>query len=185
MNTTSTGHATGRKPMGRDELAAHKVIDYGRNHGLSSDGYDDMELAERQGWRTLANWGRDGWDLGEWPYVMIYTQETRGRFDPSASCQACGANLTDGSGDGVNGHWQNCTGEVPREVGRFELMQVCEGDHTVYRFLTEGDREAAIDYMFLWYAAGKDWAPLTWEQRTELDAGTLEVDAKWRGPCQV
>jgi hypothetical protein len=25
------------------------------------------------------------------------------------SCNTCGANLTDGSGDGTNGHWQNCT----------------------------------------------------------------------------
>jgi hypothetical protein len=27
----------------------------------------------------------------------------------NSPCGTCGANLTDGSGDGVNGHWQNCT----------------------------------------------------------------------------
>jgi NADPH-dependent ferric siderophore reductase len=26
----------------------------------------------------------------------------------NSSCDTCGANLTDGSGDGFNGHWQNC-----------------------------------------------------------------------------
>ena len=31
-------------------------------------------------------------------------------YDPeAASCGTCGANLTDGSGDGTGGHWQNCT----------------------------------------------------------------------------
>jgi hypothetical protein len=29
--------------------------------------------------------------------------------DNPSCCDTCGANLTDGSGDGVNGHWQNCT----------------------------------------------------------------------------
>lgn len=36
--------------------------------GLS--GYEYMELAERKGWRPIASWGADGWDFGEWPYVI-------------------------------------------------------------------------------------------------------------------
>jgi hypothetical protein len=132
--------------MGRDELAKHKFSEHGRNYALSCDGYEDMGVAEKQGWSAVANWGRDGWDLGEWPYVVMYTRTTSGRFEPH-----------------------------PTE-GRWELQQITEGDHTLYRFVTEADREAAMDYLFLWYAAGKHWAPLRYEDREQLDAGGFEVD---------
>ena len=99
-----------------------------------------------------ASWGRDGWNLGDWPYVMIYVRETSGRFEPH------------------------------HPDGRFELMQIVEGDRTVYRFLTAADRDAATDYLFLWYAAGARWAPLGYEDRLRLDAGELTVDEKFRGP---
>jgi hypothetical protein len=35
------------------------------------DGYDWMEKLDGTGWRALPNWGRDGWDLGDWPLVVI------------------------------------------------------------------------------------------------------------------
>ena len=55
--------------MSAAELERHHASDHGRiSYG---DGYDDMEINERQGWHTIANWGRDGWEMGEWPYVMI------------------------------------------------------------------------------------------------------------------
>jgi hypothetical protein len=130
--------------MSAAELAAHKTSEHGRDYRLSGDGYDDMDLAEKAGWRVIPSWGRDGWDLGDWPYVAIYTRD---------------------AGDA------------------FELMVVVEGDHTVYRFSDNADLIAAIDYLFLWYAAGKRWAPLTWEQRGQLDAGELQVDEKFRGGC--
>jgi hypothetical protein len=34
-------------------------------------GYDWMELIEAEGWAVIPNWGCDGWDLGQWPYVMV------------------------------------------------------------------------------------------------------------------
>ena len=34
-------------------------------------GYDWMELIEEHGWAVLSSWGCDGWDLGQWPYVMV------------------------------------------------------------------------------------------------------------------
>ena len=89
-----------RKIMTAAELDGFKNGEHGRDYRISGDGYDDMGIAIKQGWTVLANWGRDGWDLGEWPYVAIYIRNTR-------SCRTCGANLTDGSGDGINGHWQN------------------------------------------------------------------------------
>ncbi len=138
-----------RPIMTRDELAQHHVKDHGRNYLLSDDGYGDMEVAERQGWHAIPSWGRDGWDLGNWPYVAIYTRETDGKF---------------------------------------EMQQVVEGDHSVYSFDSAEDREAAIDYLFLWYAAGNSqhWAPITTDQREMLDIGyPLVIPAKWRGPYRA
>jgi hypothetical protein len=129
--------------MTATELAEHKAGAHGRDYRLSDDGYGDMEVAEKRGWRSLASWGRDGWNLGDWPYVMIYTREAGGAF---------------------------------------ELQQVVEGDHDLYRFQTPEDRDAAIDYLFLWYAAGQNWAPLSYEDRTALDAGQYEAEDKFRGP---
>jgi hypothetical protein len=31
-----------------------------------------MEFARRLGWDAISNWGLDGWDLGSWPYVVVY-----------------------------------------------------------------------------------------------------------------
>jgi hypothetical protein len=36
----------------------------------SGDGYDWIENLTG-GWRVLPAWGRDGWDLGEWPYAIV------------------------------------------------------------------------------------------------------------------
>ena len=30
-----------------------------------------MEAIEAEGWTVLGSWGCDGWDLGQWPYVMV------------------------------------------------------------------------------------------------------------------
>jgi hypothetical protein len=35
-------------------------------------GYDLMEPARTRGWDAIPGWGRNGWDLGSWPYVVIY-----------------------------------------------------------------------------------------------------------------
>jgi hypothetical protein len=125
------------------ELAAHKAGEHGRDYRLSDDGYGDMEVAERRGWRVISSWGSDGWDLGEWPYVAVYARE---------------------------------------QGGKFEMQQVCEGDHTLYQFGSEAERTAAITYLFLWYSADKTWSPLTWEDRERLDRGELEVPFKFCGP---
>jgi hypothetical protein len=40
----------------------------------SGDGYDWMEDARHAGFRIIASWGSDGWDMGDWPYVIIAYQ---------------------------------------------------------------------------------------------------------------
>lgn len=141
-----TEQATAYVPMTREELASHRNFSHGRDWTVSGDGYDDMEQAGKRRWHAEANWGRDGWNLGSWPYVAIYLRDT---------------------GDA------------------YELQQIVEGDHDVYVFDSAQDRERAVDYLFLWYAAGQSWAPLGYEDRDALDRGELTVDAKWRGPCQA
>ena len=129
--------------MTREELAKHQFRTYGRDYRESDDGYGDMEAEERRGWHAIPSWGRDGWDLGEWPYVILYM---RVRAD------------------------------------KHELLSICEGDRTWYQFDSRDDCYAAMDYLFLWYLAGRNYAPLSYEDRERLDKGELEVDAKWRGP---
>lgn len=135
-----------RPVMTRKELADHQVHAYGRNYAESCDGYEDMEAEEGRGWTAISGWARDGYDLGDWPYVTIYTR--------------------------------------PEWDGKFPLLQIVEGDRTLWSFDTEADREAAIDYLFLWYAAGDRWAQEqgAWIDREALDAGTLDVPPEFRGP---
>lgn len=155
-----------RPIMTRAELAAHQVDAYGRDYSVSDDGYSDMEAESVHGWTPIAGWGVDGWDLGDWPYVVISTRHRGNDITPE----------------------------------RWEVMQTVEGDRTVYSFDVAEDCRAAIDYLFLWYAIGRqaealgdgdpDWANLgAWDAdlgnypaRVALDAGTLTVPERLRGP---
>jgi len=42
------------------------LVDYHMN-----DGYDWMGIISEDGWAVIPSWGCDGWDLGQWPYVMV------------------------------------------------------------------------------------------------------------------
>src|SRR5690242_19666271 len=64
-----------RPIMTRAELARHEVSQYGRDYSRSDDGYSDMEVAAEDGWQAVAGWGRNGWDLGNWPYVVISVRD--------------------------------------------------------------------------------------------------------------
>lgn len=59
--TSAWGHEMKLQPTGRITLGS-----------LAGDGYDLMEVAGRDGWRPISSWGKDGWDLGDWPYVVVY-----------------------------------------------------------------------------------------------------------------
>lgn len=49
---------------------------------FAGDGYDRAQYVERFGFEPVSGWGRDGYDLGEWPYVMVFfrdrSEELRG-----------------------------------------------------------------------------------------------------------
>jgi len=149
MTTTDTTdtYAPTRPVMSAAELKRHHIDRAGRDCALSGDGYDDMELASRSGWHAVSSWGRNGWDLGNWPYVVISVRTHTDRVHDA-----------------------------------YEMRQTVEGDTDVYAFSTAADRDAAIDYLFQWYAAGTAWSVATHETRERLDAGDLEVPTAWRGP---
>ncbi len=35
-------------------------------------GYEMMEIANTHGWTPVAGWGKDGYDLGSWPYLIVF-----------------------------------------------------------------------------------------------------------------
>lgn len=41
-----------------------------------NDGYDWMSDIEEHGWGAVGLWGHDGYDLGQWPYVIIAVTST-------------------------------------------------------------------------------------------------------------
>ena len=57
MTTVDTGETVHDVPV---------LVDYHMN-----DGYDWMDVISEHGWAVIPSWGCDGWDLGQWPYVMV------------------------------------------------------------------------------------------------------------------
>ena len=58
------GPELGDSPEGEAPHIPELSADYG------GDGYDWMQHLPRE-WESVASWGRDGWDLGSWPYVIV------------------------------------------------------------------------------------------------------------------
>lgn len=147
-----------RPVMTARELAEHRVGSHGRDYRYSTDGFGDMAVANAEGWHAVASWGRDGWDLGDWPYVVVSTRRT---------------------GRPVRGNYHT--------DGRpWQVRVTVEGDTDVYAFATEEERDAAINYLFVWYGLSRGytgpWSGLTERDRAALDAGTLQVPVALRGP---
>jgi hypothetical protein len=77
VTTADTGETVDGVPV---------LVDYHMN-----DGYDWMDVIAEHGWSVLSGWGCDGWDLGQWPYVMvaaIRTADTIGKlFGVATYCE--------------------------------------------------------------------------------------------------
>ncbi|RNL54885.1 hypothetical protein [Arthrobacter oryzae] len=70
MNAIATATVT-TKDSGEAIDGVTVLGDYHENGG-----YDWMELIEAEGWAVVPSWGCDGWDLGQWPYVMVAATRT-------------------------------------------------------------------------------------------------------------
>jgi len=67
------------------------VEDADNESACYGDGLDWMGGRNEKGWLTLSCWGEDGWDLGEWPYVIFMLRLT----DSTAEvCVYCEGDLT-------------------------------------------------------------------------------------------
>ena len=42
----------------------------------AGDGYEWMDRIVGAGWVPVPNWGSQGWDLGQWPYVIVTVATT-------------------------------------------------------------------------------------------------------------
>lgn len=96
------------------------------------DGYEFMAAGTAAGWSAVAAWGKDGWDLGSWPYVVVLFRDRI--VKPS-------------------------TLDNDPAVKAYERATYLEGDVTVETFATADDREKATDEtaLFYWKADGADW----------------------------
>ncbi len=56
---------------------------------FAGDGYDRAEVVAKVGWEPVGSWGRDGWDLGEWPYVMVYVRTYAVGVRPGDRFEVC------------------------------------------------------------------------------------------------
>ena len=51
------------------------------------DGYERIEVARRWKWEAIPSWGRDGWDLGDWPLVVIFHRDSADGFELAENCE--------------------------------------------------------------------------------------------------
>lgn len=128
------------------------------------------ELAGHQ----VGRWGRD------------YSESCDGYSDMEAEARRGWEIISGWGSEGWDlGHWPYVAFYRRNHGdGGLGLLEIVEGDRTEWRFKTEEDRAAALDYLFLWYAAHEDrhWSPARLEDKPRLEAGSLPVDEKFRGP---
>lgn len=189
-----------RPIMTRAELATHQVDQHGRDYSRSDDGYSDMEVAAGEGWSAVSGWGRDGYDLGDWPYVVISVSGQPAKVDVFDLDRSAGQRYHFADADKFAAFVATLRADdrdFYEIVQRPYLMrQTVEGDTTVYAFDSLEDRNAAIDYLFIWYGIGREYDEWTvrgvssvydcdtgkYPAREGLDAGTLRIPEELRGP---
>lgn len=111
---------------------------------LATDGFERMDAGREHGWRPTPQWGRDGWDLGNWPYVVLYRRDPAHEHDPRPGDTWC--------------RW--CNSELGEPSHTWEIACDVEGDHDRWAFPTKALRDEAMDYLFAWYAVSmsQEWA---------------------------
>lgn len=103
--------------------------------GYSDEGYGWMENAGHDGWKAVSGWGADGWDLGDWPYVIYMVRE---RIESPGTATLSQIRAKD-----------SLAAEDHLTV--FELASYCEGDCRIETYDNVHSRQAAIDQAFIWH----------------------------------
>lgn len=121
--------APGHQPADTDENPnAHGITADGGCRGFDhtyGDGYDFLDDASSRGWAGVSSWGADGWDLGDWPYVVHIVKRDGDRY---ALIVRCEGDLTgyifdtrdafDAHLDAAAAYWWNSTGRGPTDTDR-------------------------------------------------------------------
>lgn len=102
------------------------------------DGWEFMGVGQENGWHAVSGWGADGWDLGDWPYVVVLFRDVRRRVIAT--------------GVGLNAQSYELVSTAPA----FERAIYCEGDITIEVFETVAARERATDETAFFYWRGLD-----------------------------
>ncbi|MGH2902804.1 MAG: hypothetical protein ACRDK7_04365 [Solirubrobacteraceae bacterium] len=45
------------------------------------DGYERIDTVRARGWTAIPSWGLEGWDLGDWPLVVIFHRHSTDGFE--------------------------------------------------------------------------------------------------------
>jgi hypothetical protein len=67
--------------MTRDEMKQYEVtptVEWDQALFKGGDGYDVMDTVCAYGWHPIADWGEHGWDLGNWPLVVVFRRRLMG-----------------------------------------------------------------------------------------------------------
>lgn len=171
-----------------DPLTTVKTLREFAGDDWIDDGYEFMEAGRTEGWQVISAWGEDGWDLGDWPYVVYLFRE---RAVPA--CAVCSTVLTareiltlskdhDFVPHGDPGHLIRVASPV---AVVYEVADYCEGDITVRTFSTLDDRQETIDIEAVWRWIGDPDRHGLRADLDGLDRDGLTVDkipARLRGP---
>lgn len=103
---------------------------------VGDEGYERMEFARINGWHPVPAWGRDGWDLGDWPLVCVYHRVREHR-----TCEQVAGQL------------------VEHVTWEYDLAVDVEGDVMMEGFESEAERNRATDEiaLFHWRRQDREW----------------------------
>lgn len=67
----------------KPELAKYEVTpeSFWQTAPIYGGGYDVMEAAHEEKWRAIPGWGKDGYDLGNWPYAIVFFRNRQTQYD--------------------------------------------------------------------------------------------------------
>ena len=111
----------------------------------------------------VRSWGRDYSRSGDGYDDMSNAQDEGWKVRPSWGVR--GWDL---------GTWPYVAYLFRDQGGKFDLLEICEGDHSLWSFSSAEDRAAAVDYIF---QRGDDWEYVA----RDIAAGEFTEDS-WRGP---
>lgn len=154
----------------------------GRLPGLTGRGWEDgYDWRDKQkGWHIPGSWGRDGWDLGIWPYTMYGWVDVE--ESTYAACLHCGV------APGEVASFNPCPGRGEHQYGdpaAYGYLSYCEGDIDVIVFATREERDTELDKaaLFHWVHRSDSWVEAIAKRRGKAlaDLTVDDLPARLRG----